>query len=56
MLLGCHILMMKVVIKTTDGGDTWTEVMGGAETNGVEAVCFITLDKGFIVGWNNFFA
>ena len=45
-----------VVIKTTDGGDTWTEVMGGAGTNGIEAVCFVTPDKGFIAGWNDYFA
>ncbi len=45
-----------VVIKTTDGGDTWTEIMGGPGTNGIEAVCFVTPDKGFIAGWNDYFA
>jgi photosystem II stability/assembly factor-like uncharacterized protein len=45
-----------VVIKTTDGGDTWTEIVGGTGTDGIEAVCFTSADTGFIAGWNNYFA
>jgi photosystem II stability/assembly factor-like uncharacterized protein len=44
------------VIKTTDGGDTWSEILGGAGTDGIEAVCFTSADTGFIAGWNNYFA
>ena len=44
------------VIKTTDGGDTWTEVLGGAGTDGIEAICFTSADTGFIAGWNDYFA
>jgi len=45
-----------VVIKTTDGGDTWTEIVGGTGTDGIEAVCFTSADTGFIAGWNDYFA
>ncbi len=45
-----------VVIKTTDGGDNWTEVLGGAGTDGIEAIAFISADTGFIAGWNDYFA
>ena len=44
------------VIKTTDGGDTWSEVLGGSGTDGIEAVCFTSADTGFIAGWNDYFA
>ncbi|NOR87467.1 MAG: T9SS type A sorting domain-containing protein [Bacteroidales bacterium] len=43
-----------VVIKTTDSGDNWTQIMGGAGTNGIEAVCFTTNETGFIAGWDYF--
>lgn len=45
-----------IVIKTTDGGDTWTTVLGGAGQQGIEAMCFTTPEKGFVAGWNNYFA
>lgn len=45
-----------IVIKTTDGGDTWTQVLGGVGTNGIEAISFINADTGFIAGWNDYFA
>ena len=45
-----------VVIKTIDGGDNWTEVLGGAGQDGIEAVCFTTATTGFVAGWNNYFA
>ncbi|MCF6171848.1 MAG: YCF48-related protein [Bacteroidales bacterium] len=44
-----------VVIKTTNGGDTWTEILGGSGTNGIEAVCFTSNDTGYVAGWNNYF-
>ncbi|PLX04188.1 MAG: hypothetical protein C0595_04260, partial [Marinilabiliales bacterium] len=45
-----------VVIKTTDGGDTWTQVLGGTNQDGLEAVCFVSATTGFIAGWNDYFA
>jgi len=45
-----------VVIKTIDGGDTWTEVLSGAGQDGIEVVCFLSPDTGFIAGWNDYFA
>jgi len=45
-----------VVIKTTDGGDTWSQVLGGTNQDGIEAVCFLSPDTGFVAGWNNYFA
>lgn len=45
-----------IVIKTTNGGDTWTTVLGGNGQDGLEAVCFVSPEKGFIGGWNNYFA
>lgn len=45
-----------VVIKTIDGGDTWSQVLGGSGTNGIETVCFTSPTTGFIAGWNDYFA
>ena len=45
-----------IVIKTTDGGDSWTTVLGGNGQDGLEAVSFVSPEKGFVGGWNNYFA
>ncbi|NOX84566.1 MAG: T9SS type A sorting domain-containing protein [Chlorobi bacterium] len=47
-----------VVIKTSDGGDTWSTILGGEGNtlDGIESVAFISPDTGFIGGWNNYFA
>lgn len=47
-----------VVIKTSDGGDTWTTLLGGSGNtlDGIEAIAFTSADTGFIAGWNNYFA
>lgn len=45
-----------IVIKTTDGGDTWTTVLSGPDQQGIEAICFVTPEKGFVAGWNDYFA
>ncbi len=45
-----------VIVKTSNGGLNWSQIyptMG--EIDGMEAVCFITPDKGFAAGWNNYF-
>ncbi len=45
-----------VIVKTSNGGLNWNQIyptMG--EIDGMEAVCFITPDKGFAAGWNNYF-
>jgi photosystem II stability/assembly factor-like uncharacterized protein len=46
-----------IVIKTEDGGDTWTQILPNAGTmDGIEAVSFPTTDIGYIAGWNNYIA
>jgi len=39
-----------IVIKTTDGGNTWTQKWFGANM-GVEGSCFVDENNGFIAGW-----
>jgi photosystem II stability/assembly factor-like uncharacterized protein len=39
-----------IVLKTTDGGVTWTPVWTGAN-EGLEGSCFVDLNTGFIAGW-----
>lgn len=47
-----------VVIKTTDGGDNWTTLLGGSggSNDGIEAIAFTSPDTGFIAGWNDYAA
>ncbi|KAF0128592.1 MAG: putative photosystem II stability/assembly factor-like protein [Bacteroidetes bacterium] len=45
-----------IVIKTVDGGDTWTTVLNSINQDGIEAICFTSPDTGFIAGWNDYFA
>ncbi len=46
-----------IVIKTEDGGDTWTQILPNAGTmDGIEAVSFPATDIGYIAGWNNYIA
>ena len=45
-----------VVIKSADGGTSWTEVLGGSGTDGIEAIAFTSTTTGFIGGWNDYFA
>ena len=44
-----------IVIKTTDGGNSWTSVFTGID-NGVEDICFPDLNTGYIAGWSAYFA
>lgn len=44
-----------IVIKTTDGGNSWTSVFTGTD-NGIEDICFTDLNTGYIAGWSAFFA
>ena len=39
-----------IVVKTTNGGNTWTQVWQGAG-RGIEGACFVDTDHGFIAGW-----
>jgi photosystem II stability/assembly factor-like uncharacterized protein len=39
-----------IVLKTTDGGETWTQVWSGAG-RGVEGACFTDTSTGYIAGW-----
>lgn len=46
-----------IVLKTTNGGDNWTQILPDAGTmDGIEAVSFPTTDIGYIAGWNNYIA
>src|SRR5512133_704196 len=39
-----------LVLKTTDGGTTWTQMWAGAD-RGIEGSCFTDINTGFIAGW-----
>jgi photosystem II stability/assembly factor-like uncharacterized protein len=41
-----------IVIKTTDGGDTWTSIWTGVDS-GIEGACFTDLQHGYVAGWPN---
>jgi len=42
-----------IVIKTTDGGDTWTSMWTG-DNQGIEGMSFPTADTGFVAGFSNY--
>ena len=45
-----------VIIKTTDGGDNWTEILPTSGTiNGLQGIWFISETVGFAGGWNDYF-
>ncbi|PKA82156.1 putative secreted protein (Por secretion system target) [Ulvibacter sp. MAR_2010_11] len=44
-----------IVIKTTDGGTTWTEIWSGAG-QGLEGISFPTLYTGYVAGFGGYFA
>ncbi|MCK5079274.1 MAG: PKD domain-containing protein, partial [Bacteroidales bacterium] len=45
-----------IVIKTTDGGDNWTEVWPvTGSIDGLQGIWFIDENVGFASGWNNYF-
>jgi photosystem II stability/assembly factor-like uncharacterized protein len=45
-----------VIIKTEDGGDTWTTIHPtSGDIDGLQAICFTSVDTGFAGGWNNYF-
>lgn len=45
-----------VVIKTEDGGETWSTILPvSGEIPGLEAVCFTSPNIGFAAGWDGYF-
>lgn len=44
-----------IVLRTDDGGDTWTELWTG-EDQGIEAMSFPSQWTGYVGGWNQYFA
>ncbi len=45
-----------VIVKTTDGGDNWTQVWpSSGSIDGLQGVWFINNNVGFAGGWNNYF-
>lgn len=45
-----------VIVKTIDGGDTWTEILPTSGTiDGLQGIWFINDLVGFAGGWNNYF-
>lgn len=45
-----------VVIKTTDGGENWTQVLpASGSIDGLQGIWFISETIGFAGGWNNYF-
>lgn len=45
-----------IIIKTTNGGDTWTQIVGGPNTIGFEAICFTSAEVGYVAGWDGYIA
>ncbi len=45
-----------VIIKTTDGGDNWTQIWpASGDIDGLQGIWFINDNLGFAGGWNNYF-
>ncbi|NVO20039.1 MAG: T9SS type A sorting domain-containing protein [Bacteroidetes bacterium] len=44
-----------IVIKTTNGGTTWTQLWTGSQ-QGIEGISFPDLNTGYIGGWSGYFA
>ncbi len=45
-----------VIVKTTNGGDTWTQIWPASGTiDGLQGIWFINDTVGFACGWNNYF-
>ncbi|MEN8224129.1 MAG: T9SS type A sorting domain-containing protein [Bacteroidota bacterium] len=45
-----------IIIKTTDGGDNWTQVWpASGDIDGLQGIWFISDSVGFAGGWNNYF-
>jgi len=45
-----------VIIKSTDGGDSWQQIVSGSNTPGFEAICFTSTEVGYVGGWDGYFA
>jgi len=45
-----------VIVKTTDGGENWTQILPvSGDINGLQSIWFTDENTGFAVGWNNYF-
>lgn len=44
-----------IVIKTINGGATWTSLWTGTD-QGIEGMCFPDLQTGYVCGWSSYFA
>lgn len=44
-----------IVIKTSDGGTTWTQLWTGVD-QGIEGISFPDLNTGYVAGWSEYFA
>lgn len=45
-----------VIVKTTDGGDNWTQIFpSSGDIDGLQGIWFINDNLGFAGGWNNYF-
>lgn len=45
-----------VVIKTTNGGNTWQAIWTDDQQRGIEAMSFPSIYTGYVGGWNGYFA
>lgn len=45
-----------IIIKSTDGGDSWQQIVGGTGTIGYEAICFTSENTGYVAGWDGYIA
>ena len=45
-----------VIVKTTDGGENWTQILPvSGDIDGLQSIWFTDENTGFAVGWNNYF-
>ena len=45
-----------IVLRTTNGGATWNELLVDTEQNALETMSFPSEYTGYVCGWNNYFA
>ncbi|WP_284651661.1 YCF48-related protein [Flavobacterium terrisoli] len=45
-----------IVLKTVDGGTTWTQIWSDTTHRGIEAMSFVNSATGYVCGWNQYCA
>jgi photosystem II stability/assembly factor-like uncharacterized protein len=45
-----------IVLKTTNGGESWTQIWSDTAHKGIEAMSFVNSNTGYVCGWNRYCA